>query len=176
MAYLNQVKLETNLEELEQMRRFSCQERRFILGFSAGTNAAMEIIIYNAHFCNNFLLVSPYFMKRPGVSERERVPFNHFRAGHLCNSLKENDSIRMLIMNPDKDCYREVAVCLSFWLRGQMKERVVVTDEPGEHNQPLLELFGSGNRSKLLDFIIQQDNELQNIRNYTPTPIPPFYQ
>ena len=82
------------------MKRFSCQERRFILGFSAGTNAAMGVIIYNAHFCNNFILVSPYFMKRPGLNERERVPFNHFRADNLYKSLNKNESIRMLIMNP----------------------------------------------------------------------------
>ena len=158
------------------MRRFSCQERRIILGFSAGTNAAMEVIIYNAHFCNNYLLVSPYFMKRPGVKETLRVPFNHFRADNLYKSLNKNESIRMLIMNPEDDCYREVAVCLSFWLRGQMKDRVVVTDEPGSHDQPLKDLFGSGNRPKLLDFIIQQDDELKNVRNYVPTKNPSFYK
>ena len=57
-----------------------------------------------------------------------------------------------------------------------MKNRVVVLDEPGSHDQPLKDLFGLGNRSKLLDFIIQQDDELENVRNYVPAKHPSFYK
>merc|ERR1712168_1570010 len=114
-------------------------------------------------------------MKRPGDCEKVYVPFNHFRANELYQGINDNEALRILSMNPCEDFYREVAMFLSFWLRAQMKTRVVVTDEPGKHDTPLKDLFGASKRSRLIDLIIQQDDELADLRNYTRVTKPEFY-
>ena len=110
-------------------------------------------------------------MQKPSKAAEDKMMLLHRdRMKDLYNALVlENSQIRIHASCGQDDIYRNASTAIFFWLRGNIGNRAVILDEPGNHMTPFEKLYHRQNgESRIKGIIKQVEHEAYMLHEYEP--------